>query len=393
MRRRTLLATLGSVLVAGCGSSDDSLSQGPSDILGEGYAREGVEPVDSIGMDRPPEMDGDLGTEPIDDIGIERNISINRDVGIGSGRRRQDSRYETDTPTETNPRATEYLDAAREYLTAALDAYVEFGGGESLVDVNPTVGTVVAVAVQRPVTTARKRLESAREYATEGQQIAVLGLQHVASFLEYSAATDQMLCDAYEEFVFAIERAYNENTTQARQARLRLDSKLETAEASLQTLTDGVDRGAMVLFEALSESAVVQKQQQLSSSVSTLRDFESGVEYMEQGLSRLDDAGNRYRDGNYSGAADSLIAANGNFAGATTQFKRVSSETGLKDKALEARLVTRTLEQVTADLERSVNAKANGNQLVSRESRRSAEDQLDSNDVVADMTAWSRFGI
>lgn len=395
MRRRTLLATLGSTLVAGCGSTEESLDTGPNEMFERGYARDGVEIKENIGIDRP----GDVGTggvdvEPVDDIGIDRDVEIARDIGVDADRFDQSSEFEDGEPAEKNPEATERIEAATDHLDEALAAYSSFAGRDaSLLDVTPTVDRFDTLSIDRRLRAARDRLEDAAEYATEGQQVQIVGLGQVATFLEYAAATDDALVDAYDRFDFAVARLYNESYGQAARSRRQLSSHVDAAETAMRTIRNAVDHGAMRLFDGLSLTESTNKQRQLSDGLTTLGNFAGGLKRIQNGMKRVETAGGEYSRAEYQAAADTLLAANADIARAAGVFRSVPSVTGMDEAAFDVHLVARTMDQVTTDLERHASARANENQMVAREAKRAAQSQVETNETVADMSIWTGFGL
>lgn len=400
MRRRTLLATVGSALLAGCGDFQEATTSAPEAVEAEQRIPDGVGPIDDIGIQGEIGVEGGVDVQPVDDIGVDQDIEIADDIGVqadvdfgGADQLEGQGLDENGDPIERNPRAERLIQQARGQLSSAIEAYTSFAGPDAtLTDVNPTVSDFDAVDVTREVRPARRLLERASSSATMGQRTMIMALGQCASFLENAAMVDGKLADAYEDFEFAWDRLVAETYPQVEQARHRFQSDLDDAESAKDALERVTSMRMMAAFEEISAEMYRTKIRQFDLCLSTLDQFDGGLGHFRSALHKTDTAAGLSEDERYRSAANRLVTATAS-AGTTTQrFRTVSSLTGLRGEALERSLVPRTMEQTLHDLERHARARHNENRILADEALEAAEQHYSSNDTVAGLNVWNGFG-
>jgi len=399
MRRRTLIATIGSALFAGCGSLDQATT-GPAEAVEERKRiPSGVEPVEDIGIQGDLGVDGGVDVQPVDDIGIDQDIEIAEDIGVrgdlGYGRAEQlqgEGLDEGGDPIEVNERAAGLIERARSQLRTAITTYASQAGSRAvLTDVNAATTGFSALPVTREVNAARDILDRASGPATMGQQTIIMALGQCASFLEHAAQVDEALTEAYEEYEFMRGRVLSEQQSQARMARQRLQSKVNDAESAYEALERVTSMQMMAAMEEISAEMYRTKIRQLGNGIRTLEDFGDALERLQSAIQETDVAAGKYGNDQYRAAANRLVTATSNAGMATTLLRNTDDVTGLREEAIDTSLIARTLEQTLHDLERHARAKADENRILATEALEAAEQHHDSNDAVSGLSAWTGF--
>ncbi len=218
MRRRTLLATVGAGLAAGCSGSVPLL--GPEDT-----------PTDT---DAPPE-DGESTPE---------SLPTETDESTATDTDPTEEPTETETPNRAERRGADVVGNARDLLGDAYDAYVGFTGPDAdgsetgtatLLDV--TVATEVTFSrVTSPVSEARSTLDDLPRRASGEQYDASRRLRGVATVLSQGIRCQTDLRDAYEEFEFVLDRIYADNTGTVPNALGRMRTSQSDAAGHLETI-------------------------------------------------------------------------------------------------------------------------------------------------------------
>lgn len=399
MRRRTLLATIGSALFAGCGSLDQATT-GPAEAVDEKQRiPAGVEPVEDIGIQGDLGVDGGVDVQPVDDIGVDQDIEIAEDIGVRGdlsyGRETQlrgEGLDEGGDPIEVNERAADLIERARSQLRSAITTYTSQEGARAvLTDVNAATADFSALAVTREVNSAREILDMASGPATMGQRTIIMALGQCASFLEHAAQVDEALTEAYEEYEFMKGRVLSEQQPQARMARQRLRSRVDDAESAYEALERVTSMQMMAAMEEISAEMYRTKIRQLGNGIRTLEDFGEALERLKSAIRKTDVAADKYGDEQYRAAANRLVTAISNAGMSTTLLRNTDEITGLRDEAIDTSLLSRTLEQTLHDLERHAGAKADENRILATEALEAAEQHYDSNDAVSGLSAWTGF--
>lgn len=399
MRRRTLIATIGSALFAGCGALDRATT-GPAEAVNEQQRiPAGVEPVEDIGIQGDIGVDGGVDAQPVEDIGIDQDIEIAEDIGVrgdlgysGETQLQGEGLDEGGDPIEVNERAADRIERARSQLRSAITTYTSQAGSRAvLTDVNATTTDFDALAVTKEVNRARSTLDRASGPATMGQQTMIMALGQCASFLEQSAQVDEALTEAYDEYEFMKGRVLSEQQPQAEMARQRLSSKVGDAESAYEALERVTRMQMMAAMEEISAEMYRTKIRQLGNGIRTLEDFGDSLERLKSAIQKIDLAATKYGNEEYRAAANRLVTASSNAGMSTTLFRDTNEMTGLQNEATDTSLISRTLEQTLHDLERHARATADENRILASEALQAAEQHYDSNDAVSGLSAWTGF--
>lgn len=399
MRRRTVIATVTSALLAGCGNFQEATTSAAEAVEEKQRIPAGVEPVSDIGIEGDLSVESGADVQPVDDIGIDQDIEIAEDIGVQGDLNYNSAQQlegqgldENGDPIEEDERAAEFIDRARSHLETAISTYTSYAGRDAeLTDVNATMTDFDAIAVTREIRPARRDLERASSSATMGQQTIIMALGQCASFLENAAMVDEALTEAYEQFQFTKNRILNEQGAQAKMARQRFQSRLDDAESAKNALERLTRMQMMAAFDQISAETYRQKIRQLNLAIFTLDQFQTGLQQLQSSIQKTTTAATKYNNEAYQTAANRLLTATTNAGMATHQFGSVKSLTGLREPALDTSLVTRTLEQTLHDLERHVRATYNENRILANEALEAAEQHYDSNETVSSLDAWNGF--
>ncbi|WP_136715611.1 hypothetical protein [Halorientalis salina] len=335
---------------------------------------------DEIGVDgnwSDPDID-------VDDIGNDINNSdIDADIEVELG-------DEKETATPENPKATKHIAEARKKLIAAHDTYTSQSTGRNarMAGVKPTTDSFQWVSIRTDVEAAMAALERASEHAEGGQAVNVLALEQVGYLLLLSAKTDRKLIDAYEHFEFATERLFNESFGQTETARNRMANDYEEANEIYQELTEKIEPKSAGVFSQLSERLYERKIRQLDGAIAAFQDFDTGLESAQSAIKGVKPAVDAYHSDEYEDARDGFMRASAEFAGASMSFTIVGQSTGLQSRASDLHATISTMEQATKDLQRSAQGRLDGERLIYYEAKRAAEEHIESDERVKNMSAF-----
>jgi hypothetical protein len=377
MKRRTFLATAGTLFVAGCGGKKSPAERRRQKK--RGYYQKDMQFKDRT----PPEFASSDG-EAFEFEDPEKKFNESTfDFGLSD---KFDFGEEDRTPVETNPKATAYLDTVRAELTDAYEMYVSYAGPDAdISDVNPTLSSFSGLRIRKKVRGIATPLEKAAQHATEGQMAYVAGLQQVGVFLVQAPWVEQALIDAWDDFTFAVERVYNESLSLANRSVNKAKHNIDTAKDKLRNLEAEVDGQAMVTFPKLSADGFTAKLEQLNAEISFIQDFVQAVDRMRIGMERMASGVSAYIDEDYQSASNPLLRAGNNFSRAERNLDEYGNAGPMKEKAKEVYNVAFTLEQVCEDLGDAARAKAWGNRSNFYENEEDAEEHIRSNDIVTQM--------
>lgn len=332
------------------------------------------------------------------DYEINNNVDSKvRDVGGGNGDIRDPfgaggSGRNDGTPTAANGEAAKLIGKARNKLDAALDAYTEVAGPNStIMDVNASNTSFQSITVENRVDEAESKLDAAVEPATEGQQMNILGLKHVAVFIRYAARCQKALGDGFEEVSFMAKRLYNESLILVEQGNRQARKALSDARDAFEIIDDEVESEAFRTFGSLTEGAYEDKREQLDSELAALQELRDGIWDMKGGVKELQTAVPAFLDERYQVAERGFAGANADFAIARTSFRLSRGSREVEKKVLEVIGVAQTLEQASKDLRRAAQAQINDERLVFYEARRAAEQHIESNDIVRRMRTMNNL--
>jgi hypothetical protein len=297
-----------------------------------------------------------------------------------------DEQRENRTKTQANSEASKYIGKARNKLDEALDEYrAAAGRNATILDVNATNTRFEAYPVENKIDEAESTLDKAVEPATDGQKMNILALKHVSVFMRHAARCQKALGDAYEQVSFMADRLYNENLLMVEQGNRRAEPAIESAKEAYQVIDDEVEEDAFVAYGTISEGLFEKKSTQFDAEIVGLDEAREGLSEMRGGIERLQTAVPDFLDERYEQAERGFSSANADFAIAQTTFSISGGSRPVKQKVNEISGVARTLEQATKDLRRAANAQVNDERLVYYESRRAAEQHVNSNEIVRSM--------
>ncbi|MFB6143206.1 MAG: hypothetical protein ABEJ30_07680 [Halorientalis sp.] len=406
MRRRSLLATAGSVLLAGCGRLERATTGAVEAIEGEQRIPPDVQPVDDIGIQGDIGIDDSIDIRPVDDIGIDRRVEIADDIGIPEGAGPEDDPElqgpgldSNGEPIETNPRAADLIQRARDELSEAMDVYASYDGrNPTITDVNPTVERFNSGRVITELNQARQYLQRAEQFATMGQETMIMALGQCATFLENAAIAEEELNAAYDKFQFARERLFNGQYTQSTRARRRMRQHCREARTALRTMRETTEMAMMNAYDQISMEEYQGKLHQISTALDIFSSYKRGLRLLARGLRDIDTGATKYSNGNYSRAVDFISSALQDFRAARLEFSspaRGSPDstppTGLRDDGTELAVFARSAKLVLEDLERHTRAKAQTNRLVASEALAAAEQHFRMNPRLQEFDVWTGF--
>lgn len=297
MRRRTLLATAGVLLSAGCSEIIPDPRQPETD--------DATTDRSETTTDAPP-SETPRSTETITN-------------GTDSPAEQTET---TEPPTEVPDRRTaRHLDTARSHLGDALDAYVAAATAESptLLDVTAEVA-VVPSDVINPVDAARGELTDLPRDATESQRATADQLLSVGAFLAAGARCQSALADAHGRFEYITDRLYAGNTGGIRNDADNLRSFYREARRHLDTLEAESDAESTAAFDRLDSETYTAKVAQLRASVTVygnlaapLLDLRAGFEAFGRGASAYDNDSYTFARREFSTALENLGPAEESF--------------------------------------------------------------------------------
>ncbi|SDF74685.1 hypothetical protein SAMN05216218_10945 [Halorientalis regularis] len=380
MRRRTFIATAGTLLTAGCGALDSSGRGGGPGAHIDGFINDSNSSDFSFG-----------------NMGSERNFSmgdfdeVDFEFNESSFEANFDSRFgenagPTPTPVETDPKATELMATSMDRIRETYATYVGYAGPEAnLLDVDATTESFHAPKIRTLAQNARAPLEKATEYAPEGQKNIILSLVQVTTFLEDLARVREALIDAYDEFLFAVERIYAESTLRAEQTTYNIDDYRDEAQSLYRPLKNEIDAEAVSVFNPIGK-VYEEKIDQVRAELQAFREVRAGVKSAARGIDAFNQGVPRFYEQNYERALSPLSTAQFSFGSAQSSFGIVDESTGIQEKANEVAGVMEALEAAAGALHRASEVKVDDEpQPEFFEARRAAERAVESNDIASDM--------
>jgi len=392
MRRRDLLATAGTLLTAGCGSllggnQGGPRQSGPSDELYESDVVDGIDGevdtnVGNIGAN-VSSVDTNINVTSID-TNVTSNINTSIDTNIDTSFGNDDS----GTATPASEEAEQIVADATAALNEAVSVYTSFGGEDAgLMDVDATTADFQKISVRSNVREALELLDEALDAdPTPGQIVNIAALEQVGVFLSNAAEAQYALVRAYDRLQFASERFYNESLTQMEFANAEMDEYTNEAVDALNRLRRETDQDAMQVLSSVSEEVYRRKEQRLQDQTDAFSDFYGGLRSMRRGLEDMQDGVPAYLAERYEDAANDFLSASASFGIGASSFTLLPGADPLRPKADELFGVATVLEQAAEDLHRSAEAQVEDDRLQFFEARRAAEDHIESNDIVRDMS-------
>ena len=346
MRRRTLLATVGAGLVAGCSESIPLLDD-DTPASTESTPQDGESPSES-----PPTETAEAtatDTEPTEEP------------------------TETETPNRAERQGAEVIGNARDHLGTAYEAYVGFadasgdGSQPTLLDV--TVATEVTFShVTSPVSKARSTLEELPRRASGEQYDARRLLRGVATLLDQGIRCQDDLREAYDEFEFVLGRIYADNTGTVPNALGRIRTTRSAAADHLDTIESETAVEDVEAFGRLDASAYEAKVDQLQRAVTAFEALPDALANVKRGLDAFRSATQSYRNEGYLSAEREFVTAADALRPASDTLSNLDAPEPMADDITDLAGVTDAIALAAVDLETAAGAGSRGE----RETRESA---------------------
>ncbi|AQL44044.1 hypothetical protein BV210_15635 [Halorientalis sp. IM1011] len=300
---------------------------------------------------------------------------------------------ETQTPIETDPRATELMTESMKKIQKTYEAYVgQVGSDANLMNVNASIESFNAPRIRRLAQEARDPLEEATEYAPEDQKNIILSLVQVTIFLEDLARVREQLNEAHDEFRYAVERLYAENTGQLEYTALpKIKEHYKEGRSLYRPLKNEIDPEAVAVFEPVG-AVYDDKIDQVRAEIWAFQDFHSGIRSAANALEKFEKGVPAFYNRNYEQALSPLNTAEFRFGTAQSDFGGVEDSTGMQEKANEVADVMGALEGAAQALHRAAEVKVEDEaQPQFYEARRAAERAVHSNEIASDMRTASQI--
>lgn len=370
MRRRSLLATAGLVLFAGC-------EQGP----GTG--------TDTTDAETTATTTGQQGTSPPG----AATTSPDAATETLSEPQPTEQTTQTDTATETETetatrsraerRAADQIDTARGHLSDALSAYLTFVDAENptLLDVDASVSVTIS-DVTAPISEARTALNEVPQGANEDQQATVDELRGVATFLDQGIRCQAQLYFAYDEFQFVVERIYNENLAGVPDDIGRIREKKDRASGFFETLQSDSDPSDFAAFEDISQNTYTRKVDQFDAEIAAFTTLADAMTAFRDGMDAFNEATDAYVSRNYRDARELFPTADEEFGVASDTLSSMDAPESVAGTVSELVDVTRVLSNGSQDMARASRAGFEGRTGDRNDAFEAAEEDFQSNEIV-----------
>jgi hypothetical protein len=300
MRRRTLLATAGALCSAGCSAFRIETGTETGGSTDAATDTDGTTPAST---ERPPTETATQGAPDPTTEATDTATATDTETETAT---------ETATPSEAEREAARQLDQARSRLSTARSEYVAFaaeadgadsesgGDGESptLLDVDASV-TVTVSDVTNPVSRARRALDDVPEDASADQQATVEALRGVATFFDRGVRCQAKLYDAYQDFVFVVDRFYAENTGGVPDEIASIRSETDRARGYFDTLATETSADDTTAFEGLDEATYTGKVDQFEAELDAFPTIADALSAFRSALETFIDAVDDYESGSY----------------------------------------------------------------------------------------------
>ncbi|AQL42945.1 hypothetical protein BV210_09555 [Halorientalis sp. IM1011] len=341
MRRRTLLATVGAGLAAGCSESIPLLGD-------ETPANTESTPQDSESPSESPP------TETAESTATDAEPT--------------EEPTETETPNRAERRGAEVVGNAREQLGKAYDAYVAFadagedsGEGEPATLLDVTVTTEVTFShVASPVSKARSTLDDLPRRASGEQIEAERRLRGVATVLDQGIRCQDDLRDAYEEFDYVLGRIYADSTGTVPNALGRMRTNRSDAADHLNTIETETAVEDVDAFDRLDQSAYEAKVAQLRRAVSAFETLPDALANVKRGLDAFRNGSEDYRNERYLSAERAFPTARDELRSATDTLANLDAPEPMADAIADLASVTDALALAAVDLETAADTGSRG---------------------------------
>jgi hypothetical protein len=341
MRRRTLLATVGAGLAAGCSESIPLLDGTEAPANTDSTPQDGESPSES-----PP-------TETAEATATDAEPT--------------EEPTETETPNRAERRGAEVIGTARGHLGDAYDAYVAFAtasrdsGGSQPTLLDVTVATEVTFShVTGPVGKARSTLEELPRRASGEQIEASRRLRGVATFLDQGIRCQDDLRGAYEEFDYVLGRIYADSTGRVPNALGRIRTTRSAAAGHLDTIERETAVEDTDAFDRLTASAYEAKVDQLQRAVSAFEVLPDALANVKRGLDAFRSATQDYRNERYLSAEQTFPTAQKELRSASDTLGTLDAPEPMTDDITDLAVVTDALALAAVDLETAASAGSRG---------------------------------
>jgi len=369
MRRRTLLATAGTMLFAGCGDIAEEVPVVGGDGTETGTTTTGPTTTEtSVPTETETETLTDTPTETETPTGTETPTET-----------------ETPTPSQAERTAAEQITTARDFLSDALSAYVGFAEDEesTLLDVDASVD-VTPSAVTQPVSDARTALDEVPDGANAEQETTVAQLRGVGTVLGQGVRCQADLYDAYEEFLFVVDRIYAESLAGVPDNIGQLRSERDRAQGFFDTLEADSGAADMTAFEDISESTYTDKVEQFRAELDAFSEIADAMTTFRRGMDALEEAISAYREENYRTAREEFPTADSELAAVSDRLLALEAPDSVAEKVSEIVTVTNVLANGSREMARASRAGFEGRSSDRRDAFEAAEAAFRESEFVVD---------
>jgi hypothetical protein len=353
MRRRTLLATAGIGLSAGCsGFLPDS---------------EGTPTDETTDAPAPTPTDGSAPTPPTDP-------TVTSDTGT------------TDEPTATpHPRADEVIADARAHLAAAHETYVAFAGEDatSILDVTAAVDVSIG-GVSNEVSAARSDLADAPGRANEPQQRTIEALGNVGTLLERGIRCQSELQNAEESLSYVLDRVYAEQLTRVPNRIDQLRSEQDLAREHFDVVAGETAAADVDAFEPITTATYEDKISQFEAELTAFEALPDPLLATWRGLRAFIDASNQYLGESYVDAGQRYPTAVTELQAAADGLAAIDRPDSLASRLEALTSVTSALAAASVDLQAAAEAGQEGRRDDREAAFAAAESHLRSSSVAVE---------
>lgn len=375
MRRRTLLATTGVLVTAGCsalrggdGTDTDAATDTATGTGTDAPTETQTPPTSTETLSEPaPTTDGTETTTT--DAATETEPE------------------ETPTPTRAERRAAREIDSARSKLSEALAEYVAFAHSSesepTLLSVDASVNVTIA-DVTNPVSAARTALDEVPEQASSDQQATVDSLRGIATFLDRGVRCQATLYDAYEDFVFVVDRFYAENTGGVPDEIANIRAETADARGYFETLTAESDPSDTTAFDGLDEATYTDKVGQFRAELDAFPIISDGLTAFRRALETFLEAADDYLDGDYRDPREQFPEAADDFRTAKQTFTAINVPRSVAAPVANLVSISDALAPACDDLAAAARAGYTGDSSDREDAFAAAQAHLESSDVAVE---------
>ena len=373
MRRRTLLATAGVLVSAGCSAlqgGDGTDTATDTDTQSE---TDTAAPTDTT----TAPSGTDTLSEPAPTIGTESPTATDTTT----------EPEETATPNRAEREAAREIDRARTKLSEALTEYVAFApsgtSDPTILSVDASVNVTIA-DVTNPVSEARVSLDRVTDRASSEQQATVEALRGVATFLDRGVRCQAKLYDAYQDFTFVVDRLYAENTGGVPDEIANIRDETADARGFFDTLTAESDAGDTTAFDDLDEATYADKVGQFEAELDAFPTVADGLTAFRRGLETFLEAAENYLGGDYREPRETFPEAADDFRTASQTLSAVSAPPSIADTVADLVEVAEAIAPACDDLAEASRAGFTGDSSDREDAFEAAQAHLESSDVAVE---------